>query len=401
MVLVLYIVLICYLAMFNDFLPKTEFGTGIPDIDFFRATSYLLLLGCMFHWSIKKDIRFFNRWIISILIFYTIVFASITWSNFSYDVAILRHLFDTTFIPFFIALVGINLFKKQENVKIYILNIIIAAFILSIVSVIQMGYELSKGADELRATGTFTNPNRLAIMLVLTIPCLLYAKENLRIPKIIWWIVTIAVISGIISSVSRKGIITMILCFGLYHLLKRNYRKVIYTFILFAAISGVLSGVSIVSGRFERTSFTGAFESKWAMTEAGLRMFTTKPIIGLGFEGYKDHYREYFPGTHRLRYDAHNIFVTALANYGIIGFIGFMSIFLIPLIAAFKFIRNKNENIDTHSSEMAIICLTSVIPFMVNGWFAGALFYSGIEVSLFYSNICLFLAVSGRVENKY
>jgi len=387
--------------MFNDFLPKTEFGSGIPDIDFFRITSYLLLLGCLFHWSIKKDIRFFNKWIINILIFYTIVFASITWSNFSYDAFILRQLFDTTFIPFFIAIVALNIFKRENNVRIYIQNIIIAAFILSIFSIFQMGYELSKGVQELRATGTFTNPNRLAIILVLAIPCLMYAKEKQFFPKIFLWPASISIISGIICSVSRKGIATMILCFCLYHLFNKNYRKFFYILILFGAISLALSGFTVVAGRFERQSLTEAFQDKWAMTEAGLKMFTTQPIIGLGFEGYKDHYNEYLPSSHKPRYDAHNIFITALANYGILGFIPFILIFWIPISVALKVLRNRNDGDDyENNSKKAILCLSSVIPFMVTGWFAGGLFYSGIEVSLFYSNVSLFIAVSDQLKES-
>jgi O-antigen ligase len=376
--------------MFNALIPKTSFGAGIPDLDAFRIASYLLLLGSMFHWSIKKDIRLFNRWIIALALFYIIVFASVTWSNFNYNKTILRNLFDGAFIPLFIAFVAIHLFRKENNKRIYIINIIIAASILALISVFQLALAISEGSVDMRATGTFKNPNNLAIILVLSIPCLLHAKEHHFIPKWFGWFATISIVSGIICTVSRKGIITMIICFCLYNLLKKRYKNFFYLMIVFILIGASLSSFTIVSGRFESSRVANAFETKLEMTHAGLKMFIKNPIYGLGYEGYKDHYNQYLPFSSQNRYDAHNMFITALSNYGIIGFVPFMAIFLFPLIASYKTFRKKKNN--DHSSNMAIICLSSVIPFMLNGWFQGGLFYSVVEISLFYSNVSLFLA---------
>jgi len=400
MIIALFILLICYLTMFNDFLPKTQFGSGIPDIDAFRTASYLLFLGSIVHWSIMKDIKILAKWFLTLTIFYIIVFASVSWSNFNYNVYVLRQIFDTAIIPFFIAVLAFNLFQHENKAKVYIQHLVIAAFILSIISIIQMALALSKGVIDIRTTGTFANPNTLAIILVLSIPCLLHAKERNFLPKIFTWIATFSIISGIICSVSRKGIITMIACFCIYNLLKKRYKTFFYTAVAFFLISIILSGVEIVGNRFDSTQIRTSFDTKWEMTSAGLKMFTRSPVYGLGFEGYKDHYSKYFPWKDKVRYDAHNIFITALANYGIIGFLPFILIFLIPLFASYRVIRKKSEISNEHAHGMAIICFVSVVSFMVNGWFAGGLFYSSIEVSLFFSNVALFLAVKDRIAIK-
>jgi len=389
MILFLYILMICYLSMFNELLPKTSFGAGIPDLDAFRIASYLLLLGTMFHWSIKKDIRFLNKWIFALVVFYTVVFASISWSNLSYNKIMLRNLFDSTFIPFFIALLSYNLFQKESNAKIYAINISIAAFILSLISIIQMLLALSTDI-EFRATAVFANPNTLAIILVLTIPCLLYVRENHLVPKLYGILSTISIVTGIICTVSRKGVITMILVFCLHSILKKQYKRLIYLIIAGIIVGAVVSNFTVISGRFERTEMTGAFESKWEMTYAGLKMFIKSPVYGLGYEGYKDHYHEYF--FKNARYDAHNMFITVLANFGIIGLIPFLYIFIKPLLESVKLLRSKIYDIDGHKYKMAILCITTVVPFMFIGWGAGGLLFSQIETSLFYSSISLFLA---------
>jgi O-antigen ligase len=378
-------------------LPKTNFGAGIPDLDTFRIVSYLLLTACGLHWSIKKDIKLFNRWIIMLVVFYLYVFASVSWSQNFYRIDIIRDLIDKTFIPFFMALVAYNLFQKEENAKIYVKHLTIAALISSLISVFQMSQAMLQGYTEFRTSGTFTNPNELAIILVLTLPCILYAVEKKVFPKVFVWIVLVSLVAGIICTVSRKGIITMMLCFCLYNLFKTRFRNLFYAVFALALVTVLIYSVPIVAQRFESKRFSLAFEEKWSYTSVGLKMFKQNPVIGLGYEGYRDHFNEYFPLHKRKRFDAHNIFITALSNYGLLGFILFLFLFFYPLTISYKTWKQKQRrrrDSNSHSYDMAIICILSIIPFMVIGWFAGGLFYKPIVVSLLYSNIALSLAVN-------
>ena len=129
------------------------------------------------------------------------------------------------------------------------------------------------------------------------------------------------------------------------------------------------------------------------MTYAGLQMYKESPLIGLGYKGYYDNFGKYFPWSSKNKYDAHNIYTTALTNYGLIGFMPFLCIFLYPLSAARKTLKAGNSNIsDSTPKDLAIICISSTIPFMISGWFAGGLFYIPALVILFYANISLFLS---------
>lgn len=399
MIRILFIMLICYASFFNNYVPKTSFGAGIPDIDLYRGLSYILMLGSIYHWSIKKDLQIFNRWILNLFLFYMIVFASISWSKFDYDANTMRHLFDTTFIAFFVAVLGYNLFKKEDNARLYLKHMTIAALILSLIAIFQMTLNIIGKGDILRATGTFTNPNSLAIILVLSIPCVLYTRELSLLPKSFGFLTTICVVIGVISSVSRKGIITMIVAFCLYSLLRKKYKQFFYLLVAVIITAVALSGIPIIAERFESVEMSQKLEGKWNMTEAGLKMFIRSPLIGLGFQGYKDHFNEYMPRSGKYRYDAHNMFITALANYGIIGFIPFLYIFFYPLKIAIKTIRSK-EYIEENNylKDMALICIVSIIPFIINGWFAGGLFYGPISLCILYSNVNLFLA--GKHQTK-
>jgi len=66
---------------------------------------------------------------------------------------------------------------------------------------------------------------------------------------------------------------------------------------------------------------------------------------------------------------------------------------LYPLSVARKTLKIENdENPHNIKKELAIVCISSVIPFMLNGWFAGGLFKNQILVGLLYTNISLFLS---------
>jgi len=132
------------------------------------------------------------------------------------------------------------------------------------------------------------------------------------------------------------------------------------------------------------------------MTAAGWKMFQTSPIIGLGYKGYYDNYGNYFPLAKKEKYDAHNIFISALSNYGVLGFIFFMGIFLYPLFTASKIFGTQIPN--KFLKDMAVVCSSSIIPFMISGWFAGGVFYASVFTSLLFSNTVLMYTQIGKHE---
>jgi O-antigen ligase len=256
-----------------------------------------------------------------------------------------------------------------------------------------MGIGLISGQEFIRTTGTRGNSNSLAIALVFSIPCLLYAAEKKIISPKLCTASFILITTGVICTVSRKGLIALVLSIILYYFLSKRYKRVLALIIGIAIVSVLLSGVSTVSHRFEKDELEFHLSGKWAMTLAGWDMFLNNPGAGLGYKGYYDNFRKYFPYSPYKKYDAHNIFITALANYGLLGFLPFIGIFLYPLLLAFKSLRNQNRDPSgLNTSGFAKIAICSIIPFMVYGSGAGGGFQNTVSVSLLYSNAALFLA---------
>ncbi len=398
MVNILYILLVCYMPILDSILPRTNFGPGIPDVGPVQLLSYFIILVFILESAVKKQIKIFSKFTGFIIVYSIIVLVSVSWSNYSYTSDVLQNLFNSVLIPLIIAIIGLNLFTERDNIDAYIKNIMIALFILSLMSIYQLlssdliGSTATFG-DEVRSTATFGNPNGLAIFLVLTIPCLIYAVENHMVTRILGWVLYASVAGGIICTISRKGMATGILVFCLYYFLKGKYKRMFALGIVVVILTLFLSGYAVISGRFSRENMDKQFIGKWNMTYAGLQMYKESPLIGLGYKGYYDNFGKYFPWSSRDKYDAHNIFITALTNYGLIGFIPFLCIFLYPLSVSWKVLKVDNSRIfDSTSKDLAIICVSSIIPFMLSGWFAGGLFYRPTIMFLLYTNIALLLA---------
>jgi len=252
MILFLYITIVCFLPIIDRYLPTTDFGAGFPDIGAVRLFSYLLFLVFIIQCSITKKLKVFNLWIGILTYFYGFVIASISWSNYSYNPMTLQELFNNAFLPLFFAIVALNIFQKKENIEKYFICICISAAILSAISISQMVSGTSIIFGETRSTATFGNPNGLAIFLVLTIPCVLYVIENKLIFKRFGWIFPTLTIGGVLCTVSKKGIVTMVICFCLYYFLKRKYRNVFFSLSLFFLLTILFSGYSVFTQRFEK-----------------------------------------------------------------------------------------------------------------------------------------------------
>lgn len=396
MLVLLYILLVCYGPIVEPIFPKLTFGAGVPDLGFERITTYLLIMTYFFHVGITSRIdNVFNLWVGTLALFLAFLIASISWSAYSYNPRVLRYIFDACINPFMVAIVAFRIFKEKSNVNFFIINVTIASLILSAFSIYQMIWSQVVVRGYVRSTASFDNPNGLAIFIVLTIPCVLYAMENRLIPKNLQIPALIVILGGVFCTASRKGIVTGILSILIFFVCRgKKKNAIVFSLIFFTAI-GILGSSSVFKERLSFEFMQDSLENKHSFVLAGVRMFFDHPVVGLGYEGYYSNFGRYIIGSSkddRKHYDAHNIFVTALANYGIMGFIPFLGIFLVPLFHSVNCLKAKKNICDKFTMDLALITLNSIITFMLNGYFAGGLFYKQSIIILLYSNIVLFLA---------
>lgn len=396
MLLYFYIFCICYLPIVSIIIPQI----GALDISIIWIFHYLMILVFVICFALKPNSRFINKWSIILAIFYTIFIASIGWAQqYTYqDASIIKVVFRNGLLPIVIVIISLYLFSEEKNIDVYVKNIAIVAGILSLIAIYQASTGILLNKENVRASATFLNANGLAIFLVMCLPCLMYGISKQAINRIFGWMLSVCIIGGIIATLSRKGIVTMFMMFAIYYLFSRQFKKLMITG-TFVIILTVLffQGLDIFPNRLTLRKFKSEMAYKEELAGVGWKMFMEKPFIGFGYKGYNETFSKYISHATIKRYDAHNMYITELANRGLLGFIPFLMIFLYPLFYSFNFLVNHNNDASsTVKKGMAVICISCTIPFMISGYFAGGLFYDVLILFVLYTHMSLVLAVNRK-----
>jgi O-antigen ligase len=388
------LIVVFYVPILNPLIPKTEFGAGLPDIDFQRICAVLLGITFIWTWMSVPRCLTWHRWLGNLVIFGLIVMLSPFWSDvYDYNSAILQEMFVNVVLPFLVAVSAFAALRTDKAIQRYCFHACISASILSVYAIFQFITKSSISQGELRSMGTFDNPNPFAVYLVMLLSIIIYATESRRIPKLIGYAVQIILLVGVLTTVSRKGIFTAFVTLEVFFVLTRRYKEIIISLGLSFILGTVAWSYSEFSGRFDDKEITMNIVGREAMAMAGLRMYIENPVIGFGYKGYYENFGDYFYGSTKDKFDAHNEYVTTLVNFGAIGFFLFMMIFLMPLYYGWRLFITawKLKQLNISMLTMAGIC--SIITFMASQYFSGAIFYLYSTVlCLLYANIGLMLA---------
>lgn len=250
-------------------------------------------------------------------------------------------------------------------------------------------YETGVGGD---VWATFADRNNLARYMIVVLVFALCSIADLG-----WkaWIVVAGAFGTIVLSQSRSGLLVS----GLAILLVFLYQRRSLTYVLVSALLMIIV-VSIVfslSGGVAATTTTQVLnisgERGWlarsALILAGLGMFSSHPIIGVGLDQFPVVFRATFgtlPGFEGLA-NSHTSIVTLLAEMGMIGLILMAYIFY----QAWKLFKDtvKSRSHASHAIALWISCLVVLVMSQVEGrllgdanlWFFLALLFSASNLS--------------------
>ena len=249
-----------------------------------------------------------------------------------------------TFALFIFYLMILNLMIKKNHFKILVYSIVIADIIIALFTFYQIMFqnvlffgrqavESGSGDKIWRASGTYGDPNVTAsflfVGLILTVAVLLYSKEKF-LSKTFLIVGLLIPLAGIILTFSRSGWISLTV--GIITLLffQKSKKKIFYSFALFFIVLLVLILFTPYSG-YITNRFLSMFDIikdpsihvRIQMAESGWQMFLQSPIWGLGYRSYPIYY-DYFRQSEVPQIvlnvkESHTLFITLLAETGVIG----------------------------------------------------------------------------------
>ena len=386
LVKLLLVVLLFYVNIVNTVFPRMG-----DSVDTKWLVFYLLSLAFVLFVAMRRKIVVPGKWLIIIILFCSIVFLSILWSPFySYDASTIIHFVARYIAPVLLVLIASNVICDEKEFDFYTKNFTIVATIIGCIAIGQSLFfpaSLKMSPEGFRATATFENPNTLAIFLVIAIPSVLNVIEHKLFPRLIGYGMLSLITISTILTFSRKGIVTLTLCTLLYYFLKSYWKKFIILCLLTIIIITTVTTLNSLSPRFNDRILEREWKGKINLASTGIAMFSINPLIGMGYLGYYENFGKFTKNFETKKYDAHNMYITVLADQGILGFIPFMSILLFPLFLSIKTWKNR----DGFEKHIAIICITTIVPFMINGFYAGAMFVTQSIIFIFYAQVSICL----------
>ena len=189
--------------------------------------------------------------------------------------------------------------------------------------------------------GFLGDPNDLALVLLMYVPLFAELVLGTRgLQRVCWGSALAILVAGIFATVSRGGALGLMAALGFTF-----YDRGGLSLRLFLAptLAAIVVGLLLLAGVNDRSS--GAFkpgqidesaQGRLDMWGSGIRMTAHNPLLGVGFGQFADNYESYArnPVVFGQR-DAHNSFIKAAAETGLVGFIPFMALVILTFRVAY------------------------------------------------------------------
>lgn len=255
---------------------------------------------------------------------------------------------------------------KKQQVFMWIFSIVTA---ISAVIAIQQGNIGNTVGESLRAIGLAGNPNATARYFVLALMFFSYLAlvSNKSFPRLVAIGGGIITFLGVFFTLSRTGIILLILALGLIILIIPRRKSRIWLFLAYISAALILWFSSesifdilksIMPSIMEGTDTIGLRYRLW---QAAIQMWLDHPFQGVGIGMYAQLMRFYAPEVARtyLVLGVHNTYLQFLVETGLIGF----SLILVLLITS---LRNFSQTCKKDDRKNIFLRHFWLIVFLVN-----------------------------------
>ena len=231
---------------------------------------------------------------------------------------------------------------KAQSVRLNVaLGLCTVALALLAIHVKSSGLATIEG-NRAAIVGLLGDPNDLALVLLIYVPFFAeLALMSRGFPRLGWGLLLAILVSGIFVTVSRGGALGLMAALGFTFYDRGTFSLRLF---LAPALAVVVVGMLLLAGVNDRSS--GAFKAgqldesaqgRLDMWGSGIRMGVRNPIFGVGFGQFPENFESYArsPVVWGQR-DAHNSFIKAAAETGLVGFIPFMALVALTFRVGFR-----------------------------------------------------------------
>jgi len=221
--------------------------------------------------------------------------------------------------------------------------------------------------------GLIGDPNDLALCLLMGMPFLASAVMETRgRQRWIFGLLLAAVVAGIVSTQSRGGFLGM--GAAAFILLREKVKSRAMQIGILAVGMAVLMAASGMSKRSsgggEGDGIDESAQGRLDAWKAGMRMVKSRPLLGVGYDRFADNYPIFVTDAVIWgKLEAHNSFVKAAAETGIVGFVPFMAMVVLSFQSAGRVRKRRQELTDPLERAAAGSLFPTITAFFISAFF--------------------------------
>ena len=298
----------------------------------FQIVGVLVAVLCLSWFAIHKRGILFPSIVLPIIV---TVFLSLYALSFTRDAILTGYSVRKLISNAIFCLLFVNAVDSYRKLWVPLWTLVGVGLVNSVAAALQFS---TRGGGDYRATGLLENENQLgavaAVAFIITFYHFLYARERW---KRLGNLALCGILSaGIVTSISRGVILALVVAVCYMALREKRHRR---AFLIFGIL--VLAGLpflpryfvhrfSNIGDEVKGTIFVGTrtgLSTRGYFNKAGLKIWKANPWLGVGLGSYGYYFiqPEFNPGlraSHRL--PPHNIYLQALAEMGVVGFVVLM-----------------------------------------------------------------------------
>ena len=232
--------------------------------------------------------------------------------------------------PMFVAL-SILLISSVAALKRYVWGMITGSMVVVLYGIYAVYAELPAAMEgRAGAYGMYENHNDYSFIIIMVLPFLyLYWRDETgTLRRMLLALSMLACVAGVFLSLSRGGMLALVLELGLIALLAvdRKRRTLLLTLIvLLGSVAISYQWAKRAANQGARYTYADAENSRLELWKAAGNMVLAHPLLGVGSRRFREFSRDYGEISHDNRGKvAHNTYAQVVATSGLLGLIPFL-----------------------------------------------------------------------------
>ena len=265
------------------------------------------------------------------------------------------------FVLFFLSVSTVIITLSQKRIKLRVFDDDLMIWGINIVCFLQACYGLFQFVGWLPSnysrfsiTGSFENPAGFTAVLAIGFPIGLHLLVKVkRVEKYIATSVLIIILVMVFLSGSRTGLLAILVSSFMYSLLQTNFIGKFQELKFYKLLSALVLSLLVAGALMLYYQKKNSANGRLLIWEISTVMIKDKPVFGHGYGAFKakymDYQAEYFKNNPDSKYaqladnvkHPFNEFIKVAVEFGIVGLIVVLSLFLFVL---WETIKSKHEN---------------------------------------------------------